>query len=384
MHAGIPSVVRIVLVTIGILALLGGLGAVKFSQISSLMAAGKAMQAAGPPPEVVSTAPVQEQQWDSEISAVGTISAGRGVTVSNEVPGEVKAIRFDSGALVKQGQILVELDSSVERAQLRSAVARRELARLQTERTRRLVAEKAATPAELDANQSELESSSADVAALEAQIQRKIVRAPFAGKLGIRQINLGQYLNPGSTITDLQSTEAVHVDFSLPQHELSRIAVGMPVRVELGDAGGVVEARIGAIEPTLDEVTRSIKVRALVGASAATVTPGMFVTAHVVLPERRPVVIVPATAIVHASFGDSLFVVEEPSAGAGGKPGKTARQQFVKVGEARGDFVAILDGVQAGHEIVSAGAFKLRNGASVVVNNSVGIKPEVAPRPENR
>jgi membrane fusion protein, multidrug efflux system len=259
--------VRYIVITVGILAILGGLAAVKFTQISTLMAAGKAMQAAGPPPEVVSTAPAQEQVWENELSAVGTISAGRGVTVSNEVPGEVRAIRFDSGAVVKAGQVLVELDSSVERAQLRSAVARRELARTQAARTAKLVAEKASTQAELDADQAALESSSADVAALEAQIQRKVVRAPFAGKLGIRQVNLGQYLDPGSVITDLQSTEAVHVDFSLPQQELARVSVGMPVRVELGAGGALVEAKIGAIVPALDQVTRSIKLRAVIADS---------------------------------------------------------------------------------------------------------------------
>jgi membrane fusion protein (multidrug efflux system) len=377
--------VRYIVITLGILAVIGGLAAVKFTQISSLMAAGKAMQAAGPPPEVVATAKADEQIWDNEIAAVGSISAGRGVAISNEVPGEVRAIHFESGATVKAGQVLVELDSSVERAQLRSAVARRELARTQSERTRKLVAEKASTQAELDSDSASLESSSADVAALEAQIQRKVVRAPFAGKLGIRQINLGQYLDPGSVITDLQSTEAVHVDFSLPQQELARVAVGMPVRVDLGAGAGMVDGKIGAIEPALDSITRSIRLRAELADSKAKVSPGMFVNVHVVLPEKSHVVIVPATSIVHASYGDSLFVVEDAKPGAGGKPGgKAARQQFVKVGLGRGDFVAILDGVKPAQEIVSAGAFKLRNGASVIINNSVGVKPELAPHPENR
>jgi membrane fusion protein, multidrug efflux system len=366
--------VRIVLVALGILALLGGLGAVKYSQISSLMAAGKAMQAAGPPPEAVATAVAKAEQWDSEVSAVGTISAGRGVIVSNEVPGEVKAIRFESGALVKPGQVLVELDSSVERAQLRSALARSRLAKLQVERTRKLVDEKAATQAELDSLESELESSTADVAALQAQIQRKVVRAPFAGKLGIRPINLGQYLNPGSTITDLQSTEAVHVDFSLPQEEIARIAVGMPVRVEVEGQAGAVDAQVAAIEPTLDQFTRSIKVRARVSASAAKLAPGMFVSAHVILPEKQHVITAPATAIVHSSYGDSLFVLE----------GNKVRQQFVKLGGSRGDFVAVVDGLKPGQEVVSSGAFKLRNGATVLVNNAAVAKPELAPRPENR
>jgi len=200
------------------------------------------------------------------------------------------------------------------------------------------------------------------------------VRAPFAGKLGIRQINLGQYLNPGSTITDLQSTEAVHVDFSLPQEEIARIAVGMPVRVEVEGQAGTVDAEVAAIEPTLDQFTRSIKVRARVGTSAAKLAPGMFVSAHVILPEKQHVIVAPATAIVHSSYGDSLFVVES----------NKVRQQFVKLGGARGDFVTVLEGVQAGQEVVSSGAFKLRNGAAVLVNNASAAKPELAPRPENR
>jgi membrane fusion protein (multidrug efflux system) len=370
--------VRIVITALGILAILGGLAAVKYSQISSLMAAGKAMQAAGPPPEIVSTAAVQQQEWEEEIPAVGTISAGRGVAVASEVAGEVRAVRFDSGAVVKQGQVLVELDSSVERAQLRSAIARRELARTQAERARRLVKEEVATRAELETAESELETASADVAALEAQIQRKVVRAPFAGKLGIRQVNLGQYLNPGSTITDLQSSEAVHVDFSLPQQELKRVAVGQAVRVDLGREGGIVPAKIAAIEPALDEITRSIKVRAVIDDEKAELPPGMFVNVRVVMPEKKKLLVVPATAIVHASFGDSLFVVED----AAGK--KSARQQFVRVSEARGDFVAVDDGIVPDQVVVTAGAFKLRNGAPVSVNNSVGVKPELEPRPENR
>jgi membrane fusion protein, multidrug efflux system len=373
--------VRYVIAVLGGLVILGSLGFIKYSQIAMLISFGEAMAAAGPPPEVVATDIAKDASWESEIPAVGSISAGRGVVVSNEVPGEVRAIRFDSGDTVKQGQVLVEIDSSVERAQLRSAVARRSLARTQAERTRKLVAEKAVTQAQLDTDEAQLESANADVAALQAQIDRKTVRAPFAGKLGIRAINLGQYLTPGTMITELQSAEAVFVDFSLPQQELRRIAVGMKVRIT-GDNNALgVEAPITAIDPTLDAVTRSIKVRARIDDKAAAAYPGMFVNVAVVLPEKKKVVAVPATAVVHAPYGNSVFVVEDRK---DGQPGKAVRQQFVKTGETRGDFIAILEGVKANQEVVVSGAFKLRNNAPVTVNNTVKPKAELTPKVENR
>jgi membrane fusion protein (multidrug efflux system) len=373
--------VRYLIVAVIIVGVLGGLAAVKFSQISSLIAAGEAMGAAGPPPEVVATDVAQEQIWENEISAVGTISAARGVTVSNEIAGEVKTIRFDSGDEVKAGQVLLELDSGVERAELRSALARRNLAKVSVERTRRLVAQGAGTQSQLDTDEAQAEAAGADVASLQAQIERKVVRAPFPGKLGIRQVNLGQYLNPGTTITELQSTDAVYVDFSLPQQELPRVAVGMAVRITGDDGKLRLDAPIAAIEPQVDQLTRSIQLRARVPEKGAALSPGMFVRVAVVLPEKRKVVVVPVTALVYASYGNSVFIVEDKQ---GGTASKVVRQQFVKTGESRGDFVAILEGVKAREVVVSAGAFKLRNGAGVVINDTVKPKPELAPRLENR
>jgi membrane fusion protein (multidrug efflux system) len=269
--------------------------------------------------------------------------------------------------------------------------ARRNLAKVSVERSRALVEKSVAPRSELDSNESELKASTADAAALQAQIDRKVIRAPFDGRLGIRQVNLGQYLNPGTAITVLQATDAVNVDFTLPQTELERLAPGTPVRIDVAGASAPVEAKVSAIDPTLDPVTRAIKVRASVDKPDESLRPGMFVNVVVVLPEQREVVVVPATAIVHATFGDSLFVVEPKKDDKGnvvngpdGKPALVARQQFVKTGEARGDFVAIVEGVKAGQEVVSAGAFKLRNGAGVVINNSVNPKAQLEPRPENR
>jgi membrane fusion protein (multidrug efflux system) len=299
----------------------------------------------------------------------------------------VSAIRFDSGEVVKQGQVLLELDSSVERAQLASAQARRDLARLSADRSRALVKENVIARSQADSDDATLKSTSADAAALQAQIERKVVRAPFSGRLGIRQVNLGQYLTPGTAITVLQAVDAVYVDFTLPQQQLGAIAVGTPVQIHVDGPGPGTpgEGAIAAIDPTLDAATRSIKVRAAVGNKDDRFRPGMFVEVAVVLPGRRKLVAVPATAIVHASYGDSVFVVEDkPGDAAGATAGKVARQQFVRTGESRGDFVGLVEGLKAGQEVVVAGAFKLRNGAGVVVNNSVKLDPKLQPQVENR
>ncbi len=383
---------RYVFVVIGLVLVVGSLVGVKYTQISSLIGYGKKAQAAGPPPETVSTAPSREEKWEGALSSVGSITAAKGVTVSNDAPGVVSAIRFESGAVVKQGQVLVELDSRVERAQLASAVARKDLAALNVGRSRALVASAAIPKAQLDTDESLLKSSNADLGALQAQIDRKTVRAPFAGRLGIRAVNIGQYLNPGTSLTVLEAIDAVYVDFTLPQQRLAEVSVGMPVHVVVQGVEGVaLDGKIAAIDPSIDSATRTIKLRATVPNTAEKLRPGMFATVSVVLPDRGTVVTIPATALVHASYGDSVYVVEDkkddkgaPVLGADGAPAKIARQQFVRVGEARGDFVVILDGVTKGLDIVTAGAFKLRNGASVVVNNDVKQTPELAPHPTNR
>jgi membrane fusion protein (multidrug efflux system) len=322
---------------------------------------------------------------------VGTIASGKGVAISNEVPGIVAAIRFESGAPVKAGQILVELDSRADRAQLASIEARKELATLNVGRTRALVDDKAIAKAQLDTDESALKTSTADLRALRAQIDRKVVRAPFSGRLGIRQVNLGQYLNPGTTLTELEAIDMVFVDFTLPQQKLETVSVGMPVQVTIeGASGASAQGTIAAINPAVDAITRSLKLRASVPNKDEKLRPGMFANVSVTLPDKGTVVAIPAAAVVRASYGDSVFVVEDkkdpsgnPAKGPDGKPAKTARQQFVRPGEARGDFIAIADGIKAGQEVVSAGAFKLRNGAGVVVNNDIKITPELAPRPEN-
>jgi membrane fusion protein (multidrug efflux system) len=316
------------------------------------------------------------------------VAAAKGVAISNESPGVVKRIMFDSGDKARAGQVLVELDTSVERAQLATLLARKELAEQTLARTRQLVQSGGMTQMQLENDESQLKAATADVAGLEAQIARKVVRAPFAGKLGIREVNLGQYLSPGTELTTLESLDSVYVDFALPQQTLQSLSNGVPVHIELEDESLKLEGVIAAIDPSIDRTTRSIRVRASVPNPDQKLRPGMFARVSVVLPKHDSVIAAPLTAVVHAPYGDSVFVVEPlkaaPKESTGEAQVREVRQQFVRLGEERGDFVAVLDGIKAGEELVTAGAFKLRNGARVKVDNTLKPKPELHPNPPNR
>ncbi len=382
---------RYVPVALGLLLVIGILGGLKCAQISTLKAAGSRAQKAGPPPETVNTTVAEEQNWDQTLDSVGSVTAARGVSISNDAAGVVMRINFESGAAVEQGQVLVELDARAERGQLASARAHKKLDATNAGRSRNLAASGSISKAQSDADETQLEASTADMSALVGQIERKIVRAPFRGKLGIRLVNVGQYLSAGTPIAVLESSESDYVDFSLPQQDLARVAVGMPVRISLdsGDAGvapGPVEGSLFALDPAIDPTTRNIKLRATIPAEADWLHPGMFVNVSVVEPTKETVVAVPAMALVHASFGDSVFVVEDEKDAAGnavngpdGKPSKIVRQQFV-----RADFVAIKEGLKPREEVVSAGAFKLRNKMRVRVSTDVQLHPELSPHPPNR
>ncbi|MET0794709.1 MAG: efflux RND transporter periplasmic adaptor subunit [Polyangiaceae bacterium] len=382
---------KILFVILGLLALVGTLGFIKFSQISSLLAMGKAYEEAGPPPESVGSGKAKMDSWQSQISAVGTIAPVKGVALSNDSPGVVSKINFESGAMVRQGQVLVELDTSVERAQLASAVVHHDLAVVNVNRSRALIKEQVTSQAQVDTDEANAKSAATDAQTIQAQIARKIVRAPFSGRLGIRAVNVGQYLNPGTTLTVLQAVGAVYVDFSMPQQQLDTVIVGAPVKVSIeGSKDPTLDGTIAAVDPTIDSNTRMIKVRATVPNAEEKLHPGMFANVAVVLPDQGAVVTIPQTAVVHASFGDSVFVVEPKKADAkgartspSGKPILNARQQFVRLGQTRGDFVAVLDGVKDGQELVTAGAFKLRNNSPIVVDNTVSTDPQLNPKPEN-
>lgn len=375
---------RYVIVILGLVAVIGGLVAIKGSQIGMLIGFGEAMQKAGPPPEVVGTAVAKKETWENTLAAVASVVSAKGVAVSNDAPGVVSRLHFDSGQLVKQGELLVELDTSVERAQLASLRAKRDLAEISRKRSKALAASGVIAQSQVDADESSFKGLTADVEALAAQINRKQIRAPFGGKVGIRQVNLGQYLAPGTPVTVLESDKSAFIDFTLPQQELPKLRAGMPVRALLqGSATPLAQGEISAIDPSVDPLTRSIKVRASLPGVDDQLRPGMFLRVEVVLPEKSEVVTVPQTAIVHASYGDSVFVGEDKPA-PDGKLRKVAQQHFVKLGAARGDFVAVVDGIAAGQEVVTAGAFKLRNGIPLKVNNAGAVQPSLAPQLENR
>jgi len=383
---------RVLLVVGGLLLVVLGLGGLKGAQIGSLMAVGKQMQAMGPPPEAVGSTAAQSETWETTLSAVGSVSSLKSVSVSAEVPGIVSNIRFESGGVAKEGQVLVELEADVERATLASAQARAELADRNAKRSEVLAAGNVISRAQLDEVDAQRKTAERDLASLRAQVERKVIRAPFKGRLGIRAVNVGQYLTPGTTVTTLDAIGGTFVDFSLPQENLAAVQVGLPVRVTFEGSGDTAEGTISAVDPTIDPTTRNVKIRAAIPEEQkAKLRPGMFVNVNVVQPVRQAVVAVPLTAIVHASYGDSVFVIEPKKPGSpgmtqtpDGKTVKIARQQFVRLGQTRGDFVAVTKGVGVGQEVVSSGAFKLRNNAPVIVDNSIRPDAGLDPHPENR
>jgi membrane fusion protein (multidrug efflux system) len=369
----------IVMLTVTAL-LLTGLGFVKFQQIQTAIAQGAAFQ---PPPEAVTTIVAQHEEWPATLSAIGTMAAVQGVTVSADLPGTVDRILFDSGQAVTAGQVLAVLDTRQEQAQLAAIEAQRELARLTFDRMQGLLTERVISRAEFDRATAEYRQTDAQVAEIRAVIERKTIRAPFAGLLGIRQVNLGQYLAGGDALVTLQSVNPIYVNFGVPQQAAAQIVTGRTVRVTTDDvAGEEWTGRVTAVDSMVDEATRNIQVQATLPNPGGRLRPGMFVQAEIALGPRQRVIALPASAISYAPYGDSVFVVAELK-GDGGKSYRGVRQQFVKPGAGRGDQVAVLSGINPGEEVVTSGVFKLRNGAAVVVNNTVQPGNDPAPKPED-
>jgi len=367
----VAALVGVVLILVGI----------KAAQIRSMINAGKSF---APPPESVTSAKVEATQWESSRSAVGTLVAVRAVTVASEVPGLVRRIGFESGAFVRRGEVLVELDASTEEAQLAAARADAELARATLERSRTLRASDYSSAAELDAADARAKQTVANVAMLQATIAKKTIRAPFDGRVAIRQVELGQVLSPGTLVASLQSIDPIHADFWLPQQALIDLAPGMRVRLRTDvfpqqGWDGVVTT----INPEVDVSTRNVRVRATFPNPDGRLRPGMFANVDVISPEKRSVLVIPATAVIYAPYGDSVFALEEKK-----DPGRevtlVARQKFVRLGERRGDLVAVVSGLTAGETVVSSGAFKLRNGTAVVVRNDLAPSAELAPKPVDK
>lgn len=332
------------------------------------------------PPETISSAVATEEDWQDTFTAVGSLSAVQGVTVAPEIAGTVSEIDFESGAVVAKGDLLVRFDTSTEEAQLKASDAQLEWARLSVERTRKLRTDNTVSQSDLDQAEATWKQDKANADAISAAIEKKTIRAPFSGKLGIRQINLGEYVDAGKPIVSLQSLTPVYADFSLPQQDLAQLKTGMTVRVSADTyADKQFEGSLTAINPDLDETTRSVRLQATLDNPDQLLRPGMFARVEVVLPSDKKVLVIPSTAILSAPYGDSVYVVEK----ATNAPGLVVRQQFVRTGRTRGDFITVETGLKPGEKVVSAGLFKLRNGAAVTENNQVAPPANEKPKPSD-
>ncbi len=361
----------------GLLALVILLVGVKALQIVKMTSTPMVMA-----PTTVSSATVKEEDWAPVLSAVGSVSAVQGAIIAAELGGVVSDIKFENGGVAKKGDVIMKLDASQEEALLRSAEAEAELARTDLERTQGLALQKVVSKAELDAAESKFRRLTAIVDQMRSSIRKKTLVAPFDGQLGIRQVNVGQMINPGQQVVALTSLDPVYVDFALPQQHLAQLAQGLEVDVTT-DAlpGRVFKGKLTAINSMVDSSTRNITLQATLENPDHALRPGMFAKAEVTLPEKHKTLVVPGSAISYAPFGDSVFVIDEKKDEKTGKESQVIRQQFVRVGEGRGDFVAITQGLKAGEMVVSTGVFKLRNGMTVTINNELAPKPQVNPNP---
>jgi membrane fusion protein, multidrug efflux system len=361
----------------GLTALIIMLVGIKVLQIGKMMSTPRVM-----PPTTVSSVTVKEEDWAPVLSAVGSISAVQGAVVSAELGGVVNQVAFENGSTAKKGDLLVQLDASAEEAQLHTAEADLNLARADLERSRELVGRKVISKAEIDAAESKFKQKEGSVDQMRSMIAKKTVRAPFDGQLGIRQVNVGQMINAGQQVVPLTSLDPVFADFALPQQHLGQLTPGLDVHVTT-DAlpGRVFNGKLTAINSMVDSSTRNITLQATLENPDHALRPGMFAKAEVTLPEKHKTLIVPGSAISYAPFGDSVFVIDKKKDEKTGKESQVIRQQFVRVGEARGDFVAITQGLKSGEMVVSTGVFKLRNGMAVTINNDLAPKPQVNPNP---
>ncbi len=362
------------------LLFVAGLGFVKFKQIQTAIAQGAAFQ---PPPEAVTTVIAEQGRWPSTLNAIGTMAPVRGVTVSADLAGIVDEILFESGQSVHEGQVLVVLDTRQEQAQMAAAEAQRVLTRLNFNRMQELLDQKVVSKAEYDSATAESRQAEARVGEIRAAIERKTIRAPFTGSLGIRQVNKGQYLAGGDPVVPLQALNPIYVNFGVPQQAIGQVHVGGGVHITTENLANVAfEGRIIAIDSVVDETTRNIRVQATLANPDGKLRPGMFVQTQMALGADQRVVALPASAVSYAPYGDSIFVVAELKDDKGHSY-RGVRQQFVKLGPARGDQVAVVSGINPGDEVVTSGVFKLRNGAAVQINNTVKPGNNPAARPEN-
>lgn len=334
----------------------------------------------GFPPAVITSATAESQTWERFVRATGSVRASQGVTVSAEVSGTIREIHFESGQKVEQGDLLLVLDDSTEQAQLKAAEASYKLADVNLRRSQELLDSRTISQSEFDRSDATAAEAKAQLAQIQAVINKKRIHAPFSGTLGIRQVDVGEYLSPGAAIVSLQQLDPIYVDFSLPQKQIGAAKPGYQLEISV-DAfpdtrfSGAVEA----VNPELDLTTRTIRVRGTVANADGELLPGMFGTVNIVQPEPLQVVAIPATAVYPQAYGNSIFVIKPSEDGSS----KIVEQRFVTLGLTRGDFVQIEKGLEAGEEVATTGVFKLDNGRAVVVDNSKALEPSLNPTPDN-
>jgi membrane fusion protein (multidrug efflux system) len=376
----IKKILLIVFAFLAGIAIAVALGGIKFFQVRKAIAEHASFSL---PPESVTSLIAKEEEWIPALKAVGSTAAVQGVTVSTDEPGIVQKINFESGQTVKEGDLLVQLEVSQEQAQLRSAEAQMRLAGANLLRQQNLLKSRVSSQADYDSAQAQYDQAVARVEEVKALINKKTIRAPFTGVLGIRAVNLGQYLQSGAQVAPLQSLDPIYVNFWLPQQNLGQIAAGQLVRVQADGLPDVAfDGKINAVDAVIDEATRNVRVQATLPNPQGLLRPGMFVNTEVPLASKSSHIVLPATAIQFAPYGDMVYIIEDMK-GPDGKTYRGVRQQVVKVGESRGDRVAIHSGVKAGEEVVTSGVFKLRPGAQVQVNNSIQPENSEAPKPED-
>jgi membrane fusion protein, multidrug efflux system len=336
------------------------------------------------PPAVVTAMTATYQVWQPRLKAVGSLRAVKGVDVSSEIPGMVRTVRFKAGDEAAEGQVLVELNADSDTARLQALQAAAELARTVYERDKKQFAVQAVSQATLDTDAADLKSRQAQADEQRAVVEKKTIKAPFAGRLGISTVNPGQYVNPGEKLVTLQALDALFCDFSLPQQELSRLAPGQKVAVASdGSPGRTFDGAITAVDPKVDPDTRNVRIEARIVNKGHTLLPGMYATVEVKAGKTERYLTLPQTAVTYNPYGDTVFIIEQGAAGPQGKPALTVKEAFVTVGPTRGDQVAILTGVKEGDRVVTSGQLKLKNGSGVIIDNTVRPSNEAAPKPED-
>ena len=372
---------KFVIAATGLLVVVAVLAGIKALQIRALIQAGADFSV---PAETVSAAEVKQETWEALLPAVGSVTAVQGVVLRAELSGAVREIAFDSGGTATKGQILLRLDTSTEEAQLRAAEAQAALAQHNLARAVDLKKQGVISQSDFDAAEAAALQTTGNADVIRATLVKKTVRAPFSGRLGIRTVNLGQYVNEGDPIVSLQSLDPVFVDFSVPEQQLAQIQRAMEVRV-VTDAtpGRVFTGKVTALNPEVDASTRNIKVQATIANRGGELRPGMFARVQLVLPEAVPILVIPSTAVLHAPYGDSVFVISDVKDEKSGKTVKQVQMTTVRLGETRGDFIAVTAGLKAGQTVATSGVFKLRNGSPVALDNTLAPDAQSAPRPPN-